>query len=151
MVQGLLGSNFSQILSPLSLMYSAVCRGLSPVCSSSESLQLQKYDLVASMDPVLGGSRENVGCVRHKARMHVTSPDWRQHTSSSSALPASSPLIAWWTLNIGGLYSALLRSIVLSCIIEQFSTELNHRFFYTSDCILLDDNGIKNGPTRVGM
>ena len=59
-------------------------------------------------DPVLGGSRENVGCVRHKARMHVTSPDWRQHTSSSSALPASSLLIGWWTLNIEGLYSALL-------------------------------------------
>ena len=62
MVQGLLGSNFSQILSPLSLMYSAVCRGLSPVCSSSESLQLQKYNLVASMEPALGGSGENVCC-----------------------------------------------------------------------------------------
>ena len=75
------------------------------------------------------GSGENVDCVRHKARMHVTSPDWRQHTSSSSALPASSPLIAWWTLNIGGLYSALFRNRVFSCIIEQFSAELNHRFF----------------------
>ena len=128
MVQGLLGSNFSQILSPLSLMYSAVCRGLSPVCSSSESLQLQKYDLVTSM-----------GRIRWECWLYATqSLDARDITWLATTYFELVSSACFFSVDrvVNSKYRriilclvALFRSSVFSCIIEQFSAELNHRFF----------------------
>ena len=51
------------------------------------------------------------------------------------------------------------RRIIL-CLVQKHCFVMHHwaifnrtesQILYTSDCILLDDNGIKNGPRRVGM
>ena len=147
MVQGLLGSNFSQILSPLSLMYSAVCRGLSPVCSSSESLQLQKYDLVTSM-----------GRIRWEC--------WLCATQSSDARDITWLATTYFELvssacffSVDRVVNSKYRRIIL-CLVQKHCFVMHHwaifnrtesQILYTSDCILLDNNGIKNGPRRVGM
>ena len=60
MVQGIEASNLSQILSPLSLMYQAVCRGLVPVWLARTYFELASSDCFFSDDLVVNPEREKI-------------------------------------------------------------------------------------------
>ena len=60
MVQGIEASNLSQILSPLSLMYQAVCRGLVPVWLARTYFELASSDCFFSDDLVVNPEWEKI-------------------------------------------------------------------------------------------